>query len=156
MLGLIGVVAADQQHAAGFGHPEHVVPQLRVGRPDVRRHDRVQVAAPHRRQVPAGEARVPGQMGDRWPRNRLSWWASRPQAGPGWRRLDRVGAHQGGTGDQGGEQSEREAADPEERRIAEQCVLRGQPADGVEVPLVVEQAAWVCTAPLGVPVEPDV
>ena len=67
-----------------------------------------------------------------------------------------VGAHQRRPGDQGGQQAERESADPEERRIAEQLVRRGQPADLVEVPLMVEQAAWVCTTPLGALVEPDV
>ncbi len=46
--GLVGFVTADQHDAAGFGHPEHVVPQFRVGRAGVGRHDRVQVAATHR------------------------------------------------------------------------------------------------------------
>ena len=53
--------------------------------------------------------------------------------------VDGVGAHQRGSGDQRGEQAEREAADPEERRIAEQPVVGGQPADRVEVALMVEQ-----------------
>ena len=50
-----------------------------------------------------------------------------------------VGAHQRRSGDQRGQQPERESADPEERRIAEQPVVRGQSADRVEVHLVFEQ-----------------
>ena len=49
VLGLITLVAVDQQHTACLGHTEHVVPQLGVGRPGVWRHDRVQVAAPQAR-----------------------------------------------------------------------------------------------------------
>ncbi len=62
--GLVGFVIADQHDAAGFGHSQHVVPQFRVGGSRVGRHDRVQVAPPHRRQIATGEARVVGQMGD--------------------------------------------------------------------------------------------
>ena len=58
-------------------------------------------------------------------------------------RPGRVGVRtdQGGTGDQGGQQSEREAADPEERRVAEQRRLLCQASYHVEVVLVFEQSA---------------
>ncbi len=43
VLGLIGLVTIDQQHAARLGHPQHVVPQFGIGGPNIRRHDRVQI-----------------------------------------------------------------------------------------------------------------
>ena len=49
-------VGAHQAHAAGLGHPEHVVAQLRIGRTDPLRAQRVEVAGTDRREVACGEA----------------------------------------------------------------------------------------------------
>ena len=63
----------------------------------------------------------------------------------------------GRAGHQASEQAECEAADPEERRVAEQPVVRGQAANLVEVALVSEQCLVGCTtAPLGSAVKPEV
>ena len=43
---MITIVGIDQDHTAGFGHPQHVVSQFRVGGAAVGRHDGVEVAAP--------------------------------------------------------------------------------------------------------------
>ena len=86
VFGLVGFVLTDRDDAAGFGHAEHGVPQLGIGRPHVGRHDRVQVSAPHRGQVAAGASWGDGPGGRSPPRNHWSWWAFRPRADRGSRR----------------------------------------------------------------------
>ena len=139
VLGLIGLVLADGDDAARFGHAEHGVPQLGIGRPDIGRHDRVQVATAHRGQIAPREAGVTGKVGDachETVRHGRLLGLEQIQRLAG---IDGVGAHQGRTGEQGGQHRERDSADPEERRIAEQFVLRGQPADLVQDPLVLQK-----------------
>ena len=58
VFGLVGFVIADRDDAAGFCHAEHGVPQLGIGRPNLGCHDRVQVSAPHGRQVPTWQTGV--------------------------------------------------------------------------------------------------
>ena len=62
-LGLLGLVVTGQAYAPRLGHAEHGVAQLGVGRPDRRRHDRVEVAPAYGRQVSRGERRVLGHVG---------------------------------------------------------------------------------------------
>ena len=64
VLGLVGLVVAHEAHAAGLGHAEHRVAQVRARRPDAVRHDREEVPAPDRGQVASREARVARKMGD--------------------------------------------------------------------------------------------
>ena len=144
VLGLIDLVGAEQEGAARLGHAEHVVPQFGIGGSRVGGHDRVEVAAPHRRQVAVAEAVVPGEMRDGRGEPVGHRRALCLQQVEGLAGVDGVRAHQRGSGDEGGEQTEGEAADPEERRVAEQPVLGGQPADRVEVPLVASAATRGC------------
>ncbi len=149
VFGLIGFVAAEQHDTARFGHAEHVVPQFGIGGSHVGRHDRVQVAAPHRRQVAYADARMARKMGDPCDETVC-------HGGPlGLEQIERlacvggVGTHQRRSGDQRGQQPERESADPEERRVAEQSVVRRQPADSVEILLMSEQGGVGVHHPLG-------
>ncbi len=64
MFGLVGLVVADRDDTAGFGHAEHRVPQLRIGGPHIGGHDRIQIAAAHGRQIAVVEG---CGAGTRWP-----------------------------------------------------------------------------------------
>src|SRR6185312_16217005 len=64
MFRLVGDVTTEQVDATRLRHAEHVVPQLRIGRTRIRCHDRVKIAAAHRREVALGQAGMTGQLYD--------------------------------------------------------------------------------------------
>ena len=115
VFGLVGFVLTDRDDTAGFSHAEHGVPQLGICRPHLGRHDRVQVSAPHGRQVAAWQTWVTRQLGD--PRyetvgHRGLFGLEQIKRLGG---VGGVGAHQRRACEQGGQHRERDAADPEER-----------------------------------------
>ncbi len=157
MLRLVGFVGTDRDDAARFGHPEHGVPQLRIGRSHLGRHDRVQVSAAHRGQVATRQAGVAGEVGDPGHETVGHGGLFRFEQVECVAGVGGVGTDQRGPGEQGGQYRERDPADPEERGIAEQLVMRGQSADLVEDPSDVRAATHACAQPLwGRSVEPEV
>ena len=150
VLGLVGFVAAEQDDAARLGHAEHVVPQLGVGRPHVGRHDRVQVAAAHRRQVAVAEAADAGPD-ERCPRrNRLSWWAlsasSRSSVSPASAALEHTSV---ASGDQGGQQPKANPPIQKNGELQNSLSSAVSPRIALRFCWCPSSAAWVCTTPLG-------
>ncbi len=132
-LRLVALVGAHETHAAGLGHPQHVVTELGVDRTQAVREQGMEVAATNGGEVPAGEAGVRHQPCDR---------RHEPVGELGPLAFDEVercrGVETGGTeergpGDEDTEDVVGEATDPEHRRVGE------QPHAGVESAQLVER-----------------
>ena len=156
VLGLVGLVAAHEAHAARLGGAEHVVAQLEVGGTDRLRQERMQVARADRREVTGCERRVRDQRRDR---RRVPVGELRPLAFDEVERLDGIrgrGAQQRGPGHEHADDVVRETADPEHRRVREEPVPASRPRMPFNVSRCPSSAPCWWITPFGALVDPDV
>ena len=142
VLGQVRLVVRRRRHTLPASvMPEHRVAQLRVGRRDVARQDRPEVARAGSTRGPTRERRVGGKVGDGLgeavDHRRPLALEHVEDAGRG----RGVRADEPRPGDQGAEQRVGEPADPEERRVREQHLVGVVPPELVEVVEVADQRA---------------